>query len=70
MDERFQSVQGNRTLSAMAIFNPITWPEDLEDFDEAEIATLASAFKDHLVGVAPKREGDLDEQLDEQLREE
>ena len=53
------------TLSAMTmIFNPpITWPEDLEDFGEAEIATLASAFKDHLVRVAPKREGELDEQL-------
>ena len=70
MDERFQSVRGNRTLSAMTIFNPITWPEDLEDFGDAEIATLASAFKDHLVRVAPKREGELDEQPDEQLREE
>ena len=58
----------------MTIFNPITWPEDLEDFGDAEIATLASAFKDHLVRVAPKREGELDEQPDEQpdeqLREE
>ena len=54
----------------MAIFNPITSPEDLEDFREAEIATLASAFKDHLVRVAPKREGVLDQQPDEQLREE
>ena len=58
------------TLSASTIFNPITWPEDLEDFGEAEIATLASAFRDHLVRVAPKREGELDEQPDEQLRKE
>ena len=54
----------------MAIFNPITSPENLEDFGEAEIATLASAFKDHLVRVAPKREGELDQLPDEQLREE
>ena len=39
--------------------NPNTWPEDLDDFGEAEIATLASALKDHLVCVAPKREGEL-----------
>ena len=46
-------------------------PEDLDDFGEAEIATLASALlEDHLVRVAPKREGDLNEQPDEQLREE
>ena len=42
----------------------------MDDFGEAEIATLASALKDHLVGVAPKREGALNEQPDEQLREE
>ena len=54
----------------MTIFNPITWPEALEDFGEVEIATLASAFKDHLVRVAPKRKGELDEQPDEQLGEE
>ena len=41
----------------MAIFKPITFPcpEDLDDFGEAEIATLATAFKDHFVRVAPKR---------------
>ena len=50
----------------LTIFNPITWQENLEDFGEVEIATI----KDHLVRVAPKREGELDEQLDEQLREE
>ena len=49
--------------------NPITRTEDLEDFAEVMIATLASAFKDHLVRVPPKREGELDEQRDEQLRE-
>ena len=42
----------------------------MDDFGEAEIATLASALKDHLVRVAPKREGELNEQPDEQLREE
>ena len=42
----------------------------MDDFGEAEIATLASALKDHLVRVAPKREGELIEQPDEQLREE
>ena len=41
----------------------------MDDFCEAEIATLASALKDHLVRVAPKREGELNEQPDEQLRE-
>ena len=34
------------------------------------MATLASALKDHLVRVAPKREGELNEQPDEQLRKE
>ena len=42
----------------------------MDDFGEAEIATLASALKDHLVRVAPKREGELNEQPDEKLREE
>ena len=58
---RTLSVGGNRTLPAMTIFNPITWQENLDDFGEAEIATLASALKDNLVRVAPKREGELDE---------
>ena len=42
----------------------------MDDFVEAEIATLASALKDHLVRVVPKREGELSEQPDEQLTEE
>ena len=42
----------------------------MDDFGESDIATLASTLKDHLVRVALKREGELNEQPDEQLREE